>query len=317
MISIIIPVYDIGELLRKSVESVLPQIADGCEVIIVDDGSTDDSGKICEEYSNIENVHIIHKANGGLSSARNAGIELAKGEYLLFLDGDDYLRPKSIDLLSKLALREGQFDFIQFRYDEVSDYSDTKGATEFTDFIELTDRRQMFEQKLALGGIGASACTKLISREALGTLRFREGIIHEDEEFTTHLINRANRALYISNPLYMYVQRPGSIITSRFAMKRLDIISVLNEQIVILLSNGFDDLADVVRNRLFSALCVMYVDAKHSKLKDGVRVIKENIKLLLPEVTIADGTIGLIAKGIRYHLPMLQMYYWYKTLNNG
>lgn len=316
-VSIIIPVYNVGGFLRKSVESVISQIKDGCEVIIVDDGSTDDSGKICDEYTDIENVQVIHKSNGGLSSARNAGIDVAKGEYLLFLDGDDYLRPGSIGLLSGLATSRGQFDFIQFLYDEVSDYSDTKEVNEISDLVELTDRRQMYEQKLSLGGIGASACTKLISREALGPLRFKEGIIHEDEQFTTHLINRAERVLYISNPLYMYVQRPGSIITSKFSLKRLDIISVLNEQTSVLQSNGFDDLADVVRNRLFSALCVMYVEAKRSGSTDGVRVIEENIKKLLPEVTIDNGTIGLIAKGIRYHLPMLQMYYWYKTLSNG
>ncbi len=316
MISVIIPVYNIGGLLRKSVESVISQIKDGCEVIIVDDGSTDDSGKICDEYSHFENVHIVHKANGGLSSARNAGIEVAGGEYLLFLDGDDYLRPGSIKLLSRMASSNGLFDFIQFRYDEVTDYSDINAETEISDFLDVTDRRQMFEQKLALGGIGASACTKLISRKSLSSLRFKEGIIHEDELFTTQLINRAERVLYIANPLYMYVQRSGSIITSKFSPKRLDIIPVLNEQIEILKSNGYDDLASVVRNRLFSALCIMYVGARHSGLKAVVRVIKENIKRLLPEVTINKGTIGMIVNGMRCHLPMLQMYYWFKKFNN-
>ncbi|MDE6158206.1 MAG: glycosyltransferase, partial [Muribaculaceae bacterium] len=98
-ISVIIPVYNVGELLRESVDSLISQLGDDCEVIIVDDGSTDNSGRLCDEYSGIKNVQVIHKTNGGLSSARNAGIDHASGQYLLFLDSDDYLRPGSLALL--------------------------------------------------------------------------------------------------------------------------------------------------------------------------------------------------------------------------
>lgn len=317
MISVVIPVYNVGELLRKSVDSVVAQMGTDCEVIIVDDGSTDNSGEICDEYSHTANVKVIHKKNGGLSSARNVGIEVAEGDYLLFLDSDDYLRPGSIPLLTSLAKRVGKFDFIQFRYDEVSDYFDIKEVGEIRGYFEAIDRRQMFEQKFSLGGIGASACTKLISKDVFRSLRFKEGIIHEDEQFTAHLINQAKRAVYISNAVYMYVQRPGSIITSQFSRKRLDIIPVLQEQIEILASNGFSDFADLVKNKLFTALCLMYVGAKSAGLADCVDVISDKARALLPEIGIKGGTIGLIAKGMKMHLPMLQIYYLFKKLNSG
>lgn len=316
-ISVIIPVYNVGALLRKSVESVASQINDNHEIIIVDDGSTDDSGRICDEYLNIPNVTVIHKTNGGLSSARNAGIDHANGDYLLFLDSDDYLLPGSIDLLSTLLKQAGECDFIQFRYEEVSDYSNKSTAGLASDFVEIRDRRQMFEQKFALGGIGASACTKLISKNVFRSLRFKEGIIHEDEQFTIHLIDRAQRALYISNALYMYVQRPGSIITSGFSQKRLDIIAVLEEQMSVLSADGYEDLVALVRNNLFTALCIMYVQARRADMSESVKTIRDHAKSIAGAVTLNKGTIGLIAKGMRLGLPMLQLYYMSKLLRHG
>ena len=316
-ISIIIPVYNVGELLRKSVGSVMDQIGEDAEIIIVDDGSTDDSGRICDEYLNIPNVTVIHKTNGGLSSARNAGIDHANGDYLLFLDSDDYLIPGSIDLLSTLLKQTGKCDFIQFRYEEVSDYSNKSTAGIASDFVEIRDRRQMFERKFALGGIGASACTKLISRDVFRSLRFKEGIIHEDEQFTIHLIERAQRALYISNALYMYVQRPGSIITSGFSQKRLDIIAVLEEQMAVLSSYGYDHLVALVRNNLFTALCIMYVQARRADMSGSVKTIRDHAKSIVGDVTLNNGTLGLIAKGMKLGFPMLQLYYMSKLLRHG
>lgn len=316
-ISVIIPVYNVGELLRKSVGSVMDQIGEDAEIIIVDDGSTDDSGRICDEYLNVPNVTVIHKTNGGLSSARNAGIDHAHGDYLLFLDSDDYLLPGSIDLLSTLLKQAGECDFIQFRYEEVSDYSNKSTAGIASDFVEIRDRRQMFERKFALGGIGASACTKLISRNVFRSLRFKEGIIHEDEQFTIHLIDRAQRALYISNALYMYVQRPGSIITSGFSQKRLDIIAVLEEQMSVLSADGYEDLVALVRNNLFTALCIMYVQARRADMPGSVKTIRDHAKSIAGAVTLNKGTIGLIAKGMRCGLPMLQLYYMSKLLRHG
>lgn len=318
MISVIIPVYNVGELLCRSVESVLSQLNNEHEIIIVDDGSTDNSGALCDRYAATKGIKVIHKKNGGLSSARNAGIDAAAGDYLMFLDSDDYLRPGSIQLLSEIIRQDGDVDFIQFVYDETGDYSDTRHCGSVSDKFVNTDRRKMFELKLSLGGIGASACTKLINRRVFDNLRFKEGIIHEDEQFTIHLINRAAKAIYISNPLYMYVQRPGSIITSKFSKKRLDIIPVMEEQAQVLKSNGLDDLADLVKNRLFTSLCIMYVEACQSNERTCADIIETYAKALADDVkTTGRGTIAVIAMGMKLHLPMLPLYRWFKKKRGG
>lgn len=317
-ISIIIPIYNVGELLRKSVESILNQPHDDCEIILVNDGSTDLSPIICQEYSHWPNVKVINKPNGGLSSARNAGVEAASGEYFLFLDADDYLRHGSLDLLRKLTVRYNDFDFIQYRYDEAGDYSDEQAASlDPSNVIILSDRHQMFTKKLELGGIGASACTKLIHRKIFQQLRFREGIIHEDELFTAHLINQAKKAIYISDALYVYVQRQGSIITSEFSPKKLDAITVAEEQIQILLDNKYFDLVQQVRETLFNNLCIMYVRAQSAFDKQSARRIRLHAQNLVKQVTPTNPTTRLIAKGLKLHIPALQIYNLLFSIKHG
>lgn len=319
MISVIIPIYNIESELHHSVDSVISQLNDNWELILVDDGSSDMSGSICDSYSSHKKVKIIHKTNGGLSSARNAGIKAASGEYLLFLDGDDYLRPGSIAMLNTIVSQIGNnFDFIQYEYSEVLDYSNHNQVNMPTEIEIVTDKRTMFERKLKLGGIGASACTKLINRTALGDLKFKEGIIHEDELFTTKMINQAKKAIYINSDPYMYVSRAGSIITSRYSHKKLDIINVLNEQIDILTTNQFFDLADIVKAKLFTALCSLYVKARMAGNKTDALFIKSQAEQINRQTTFtSSGTIRTLSKGMKLHLPVLQSYYLFKKMTNG
>lgn len=316
MISIIIPVYNVAAVLKHSVESVLRQTDCDREVILVDDGSTDGSGDICDSYSHLSDVKVIHKMNGGLSSARNAGIEAAGGDYFLFLDSDDYLRDGTLSHLDALAKNYPDTDFIQFRYKEVADYLDKENADRVKNLEYVDSKRQLFERMLDLGGIGASACTKLISRKALGDLRFTEGIIHEDEDFTIQIIDKCNSALYIDNELYMYVWREGSIITQKYTSKRLDIIPVLNKQIAILEHNGFNDLANRVRKKLIMSMCIYYVQARTAHAQVDVTKITTEAKRLAPSVkNWRGGKFEKIAAALYLHLPVLQLYYWYKKLH--
>lgn len=318
MISVVVAVYNIAEFVGHCIESILSQSFDDWELILVNDGSTDSSLSICEEYSRKESrIIVVNKPNGGLSSARNVGIYAARGDYLLFVDGDDYLRPGSLELLADLIERHAGLDFIQFRYDEVSDYSDRKAVGPVAELWETADRRRMFEQQLDLRGIGASACTKLISKDVFRDLRFKEGIIHEDELFTIHLNNRASKALYISNALYMYVRHRDSITTSKFSPKRLDLIDVMTEQIEVMEANGYSDLACRVRNQLFSNLCLMYARARQAKMPDYANMIMYYSRSMLPDVTITKGSAGLIARGMKLHLPMLPLYYLFRILKDG
>lgn len=294
-------------------DTLLPQLGNDCEAILVDDGSTDCSRELCDDYAGSNNVMVIHKQNGGLSSARNAGIDAAQGEWLLFLDSDDYLQPGSLALLKEVATTHSDADFIQYHYCETSGHTLMQPVSAIKSLAVVHDKKEMFTRKLALGGVGASACTKLIARSALKHLRFKPGIIHEDELFTMHLIDNALKAVYIDNTLYVYVQRPGSIITAPFTAQRLDLIPVLEEQIALLERNGFASLAAQVRHEMFRAMCRLYVGARQSKMSRCADVIKNRAKTLAHSYKCSGGAEAFIARGMRIHLPMLQLYYLYKS----
>lgn len=314
MISVIIPVYNVGELLCHSVESVLCQINNEHEIIIVDDGSTDNSGIICDSYVNKSNIVVVHKENGGLSSARNAGVNVARGDYLIFLDSDDYLRQGTLKLLSDVLEKCSEKpDFVQFQYKEVTDYSDKASVDCIPVVEELSQKSKMFERMLNLGGIGASGCTKLIARRIFEKVRFKEGILHEDEQFTIHLIDNSRRAAYIDSDLYLYVIRQGSIITSAYTHRKLDIIPIFEEQIEILKHNNLEELANRVRGKLFTVLCSLYVRARHIGEYEDARYIKHKLCTMaysggLPPMS---SSIRLIFWGLKFRISMMELYYYY------
>lgn len=318
-ISIIIPAYNVGAYIKYSIDSVVSQHAD-CEIeaILVDDGSTDETPAICDSYAETPGVKIIHKPNRGLSSARNAGISAATGDYLMFLDGDDYLVDGAIAYLADIVKNaEIPFVFIQFRYIEVDDYKiPTYSILHDLKVENVTDKHEIFSRKLTLGGIGASACTKLIRRSAFENLRFKEGIIHEDEQFTMRLIdNIKDGVIYIDAELYCYVTRQGSIIKSEFRKNKLDIVSVHEEQISILERNGYEDLATIVRSRLFVGLNLLYIGARSVNDKDSERyVTSKAIALAKANKMKLSHKFEAIARGLKHHLPMLKCYYFFKKI---
>lgn len=313
MISIIIPVYNVEPYLRYSIDSVLAQDYRNFEIILVDDGSTDGSGAICDKYAlECGVISVIHKKNGGLSSARNAGLDVAKGDYIMFLDSDDYLHPKALSVLSRVAKRYETFDYIQFLYNEVSTYHTSFDNIDKVESVITTSKAELFYKLFKLGGVGASACTKLYRKEVFDILKFKEGIIHEDELFTTCLIDSAQAAVFADVALYMYFIRPGSIITSKYTHKKLDIIGVRNYQTDVLNKNDLPELAMLSRSKLFTSLCSLYVDArKQNAVEDCNRISAELRRLQSSGKINTNGAISLIDKGLRLHLPILQLYYYY------
>jgi glycosyltransferase involved in cell wall biosynthesis len=213
-ISIIIPVYRVEAYLRECVESVLRQDHPAVEVILVDDGSPDRCGVICDEYAARDpRVKVIHKENGGLSDARNEGVSCASGDYILFLDSDDYWADSGV--LSRLTERIGltHADLLNFSYQKC--YEDT-GRTEpyFAQTEAMPHPLRLTEQLGWLTQRGlyiASACNKLIHRSLLDGLSFRRGVFSEDIEWCANLLLRARSVDFIPESFYCYRQRSGSI----------------------------------------------------------------------------------------------------------
>ena len=272
-VSVIIPVYNVIEYLPRTVLSARTQTEQDIEIILVDDGSTDGSEAMCDAFAKEDaRICVIHKENGGLSSARNTGVNVAEGRYILLLDGDDRLQPEAVARTLTVAEKTGA-DLVQFRYWEVP--SEDESILSLTDGEETVTctAEELFRNLYRLGGEGASACTKLFRREVLQSIPF-EDVRHEDELWCTRAFAKPLRAAYIDDILYDYVQRPGSIVRSGFSMARLDTLLVSEERIKVLTELNLSTYLREEYRRLFLAILRLYRDAANAGETEAIQRIR-------------------------------------------
>lgn len=223
LISVIVPVYNVEAYLNKCIDSILKNDYQNIEVILVDDGSSDHSGKICDEYEQVDGrVSVIHKENGGLSSARNVGLKLAKGDFITFVDSDDSITSNMFRVMLKSAL-EHNADIVQCGYDRVDELGKIR-STETDSFQLLTDQKSIFKAFFVSGMIRFPSQMKLYRRKLLENHWFVEGKLHEDVMFISDILNSIKRYVIIPDVCYVYLLRKNSIMRSRFSEKRLDVL---------------------------------------------------------------------------------------------
>lgn len=217
-LSVIIPVYNVEKYLKECVDSVLNQNLEDVEIILVDDGSPDRCPQICDEYAQKNsNIRVIHKKNGGLSSARNAGIKLARGSYIMFLDSDDWWNP-DVNVAEMLQTVKDNstvdlFQFASMDYLEGNGYYVRSGHIHF-DGIDTTSIESYYRSLLNRGNLEVHAGTKIIRTCFLldNGLLFQEGIKSEDNEWILRLLRCLNSVKTIDERLYVYrAGREGSI----------------------------------------------------------------------------------------------------------
>lgn len=227
MISVIVPVYKVEKYLSRCVDSILAQTYSDLEIILVDDGSPDRCGEICDEYAKKDaRIRVIHKANGGLSDARNAGIEAATGEFICFIDSDDYI---DTSMLMRLTQLQQQYD-ADIACCGVCDVYEGGHYTVKPDSRTMCyTGKEALEDTLAGRNMVVSACNKLIRMKTLGEHRFLVGKIYEDAFFMPKLILDAKCVAVTTEPLYFYWHRKGSITTVSFEKKHMDIIAAYEE----------------------------------------------------------------------------------------
>lgn len=217
LVSIIIPVYNVAKYLRDCVHSVQCQTHKEIEILLVDDGSTDDSGLICERLATEdEHIKVVHQTNQGLSAARNTGINHATGEYLAFLDGDDeYLLADGLQRLVRKA-EETYADIILFQGVDV--YPNRQGVRQPYDinYIENHPPMEVFGQLVATQSFQMSACFQLLRRDYIisNRLYFEIGLLSEDVDWSLRLWQRLNMVCALNIPMYGYKHRSGSITTT-------------------------------------------------------------------------------------------------------
>lgn len=228
MVSIIVPAYNAERWLPAAVRSVLAQTVHDWELVLVDDGSTDATPGLCDEYAASDaRIRVAHKENGGLSSARNHGLEVCHGEWITFLDADDVLHPDMIGRMHGLAVRYDVdmvscaiYKFTSSRQESqwlVSSYSDREE-------VILAAQDAILEAYYQTSGLNVSACGKLYNRRLWDKKRFYPGW-YEDLEIACKLMESANRIVCVDAPLYGYRQNPDSYM-HRFTLQRLDVLTV-------------------------------------------------------------------------------------------
>ena len=251
-ISIIVPIYNVGKYLPKCIESILNQTFKNFELILVNDGSTDNSGVVCDDYAKKDTrIKIIHKSNGGVSSARNAGLYVAKGEYIGFVDPDDYIDKNMYEKLYRLCI-DNNSDIAICRFNrEINGKIQNKESTE--EIIELNNMEAMNE--LFKGNLYRfSLCNKLFSKKCFNDVLFPEERIHEDLSTTYKLFANSKKAVYINYCGYIYVRRENSILTSTYNEKRLQAFIAWDEIIEFIDKNYYEIIEQVIAT--FTYWCV-------------------------------------------------------------
>lgn len=224
-ISVIIPVFQVEKYLKRCVDSVLAQTYSDYEIILVDDGSTDGSSKICDYYAECyENVHVIHKKNGGLSSARNAGLEVASGDYLFFIDSDDLIHRETLEL-ELLLLTESNAEAAICPLKRFTEMDEISSVSRLEDYhvetltgIEV--QKGFFNNPNASKYV--SSCGRLFHKSLFSDVRFPEGRLFEDEYVTFRLYYKCKRVTVIDADLYFYFVNDCGITQNLDLDKRFD-----------------------------------------------------------------------------------------------
>jgi len=219
LISIIVPVYKVEDYLSRCVDSLLDQTYDNLEIILVDDGSPDSCGAICDAYAARDcRVRVIHKENGGLSSARNAGIDVARGDYLGFVDSDDWVDVHTYEWLITMALEENVKLVCAGRYD----YNSGTGAKTIglcPPKREVISGGELAKRIFLWDNVDSAAWDKLYHRSLFRELRYPLGIVSEDLPVTYRAGLEAGRVGMLDRPVYYYFHREGSITTAAVSEK--------------------------------------------------------------------------------------------------
>lgn len=220
-LSIIIPVYNLEQYLNQCLDSVIIQNSKEVEILLLDDGSADGSGKICDEYARrYDNIKVYHKKNEGLSATRNLGIKKAEGEYILFLDGDDFLTPNAVRNIIDELKQNQHIDVLIGRY--ISYFAST-GVKEECSYhldkaiVERAEKENLFRELLSGKTYDWYACLNIVRKDYIieNELYFKEGICFEDAMWTPEVLFQVKSAAYLDIPFYVYRQnREGSITAS-------------------------------------------------------------------------------------------------------
>lgn len=291
LISVIVPVYKVEAYLDRCVQSIVDQTYPNLEIILVDDGSPDNCGAMCDVWAEKDSrIKVIHKENGGLSDARNAGMAVCRGEYIGFIDSDDYIASEMYQILFDLLQKDGS-DIAACGVEMV--YEDGTSPRPLTPAGNtLLDNSAAVEAVIRETWLKQPVWYKLYKAELVRNIPFPVGKYHEDIFWTWQAVARAGKVSVTDTPCYYYVQRSGSIMAEGYSVRRLDAIEAKQLRLAYL-ETAYPDLADLARADL------MFSGMYHGQLalrdleRDNQKVVLSRLTSILKSCKGSTGSLSI------------------------
>lgn len=274
LVSVVIPVYNVENVLEKCINSVLSQTYKNLQIILVDDGSTDNSGNICDAFCKKDDrVAVIHKKNGGLSDARNVGLKQVSGDYISFIDSDDWVSEDFIETLIDNAVSH-QADISIVDYAMVFESGKIKYVNNNYKELEIFNTREALQQ-LLIQNISFMVCNKLYKKEIFDNVEFPVGQLYEDASIGLKTFLKTKKVVICHKAKYFYFQREGSIVNSVFTEKKLSLIDTCNE----ILRYSSDNGVFFYESHALKIRCLIsFIMQSYLTNKEYTKMLKESLK---------------------------------------
>lgn len=293
LISVIVPIYNVEKYLARCVDSIVNQTYKNLEIILIDDGSPDRCPQMCDDYAEKDSrIKVVHKKNGGLSDARNAGMAVATGEYISFIDSDDYVSDDFFECLLDVMNKENS-DIVECSV--VKFYEDNR-FDEFSDDLSVKtyDTQDAMSALIAENPFHQHVWNKLYKTELVKDIPYAVGKLNEDEFWTYQVFGRANKVSKLNKTMYYYFQRNSSIMGVGYNIRRLDALEgKANRQKYI--ENNFPDLSMQAKIDLYGSCMFAYQSvlkfmsgADKKKALELIRKYRKMYNLSFDEIKLAD-----------------------------
>lgn len=312
--SVIIPVYNVEKYICICVDSVLKQDFTDYEILLIDDGSPDKSGEICDKYAlNYDRISVIHKANGGLSDARNCGLQHAKGDYVIFLDSDDWIEEGCLREFNNIINRDRP-DVIETRFIEAYDERNVECDCSFESYLSngfSKDRALNWCCNLTHNTWPATKKIYSLNFLKMNNIKFMNGRLHEDMDWTSKVLYFAEKYAGCYHPWYYHrMGREGSIMNSIRAKNIMDVIEMASYHYNAFYLNGFDPR---IMNRIMVSVYGMLNQIKKVDKKELGKIIKciegnKNIFKVAPSIKYKLFTLVMRLLGIKNALYLLSLF---------
>lgn len=303
-LSIIVPVYNVEKYINQCIDSILNQTLNDFELILINDGSTDKSGIICDEYCKIDSrIKVIHKENGGLSSARNAGIDASRGRYIGFVDSDDWIEKDMYEVLYK-NIEEYQSDISICGMNRVTNNQYIKQYD--TGKLEVLNKVEAMEKLLQGREIRDYFCDKLYRRELFDNFRFPNGKIFEDASCQYKMFNMSDRIVYNDLAKYNYRMTQNSIVRAAFTPAKLDWVEA-TEELLKFTERNYPKLYEFALQKYVNSnfsLMMQIINGDYKQYKKEYYLLLKNLKNKYKEINCNP----YIEKHIKFHIKLIKLF---------